>query len=114
MRFKEREAEGIVFLDFTGEIYGDEQQLLLKKIDQLVEQGKLDCVFNMGKAKRISSSGIGVMISARARYSAQGGTIKMCRCNPRVLSVLEVTRLNLVFDVYETEEEALRSLQESG
>lgn len=114
MRFKEREVEGIVFLDFSGEIYGDEKQLLLTKIDEMVERGKLDCVFNLARAKRISSSGIGVMVSARARYTARGGRIRICRCNPRVLSVLEVTRLTLVFDVFDTEEEALRSLQGSG
>jgi anti-anti-sigma factor len=114
MRFKEREVEGVVFLDFSGEIYADEKQLLLTKIGELVEQKKLDCVFNMAKAKRVSSNGIGVMVAARARYSSHGGTIKICRCNPRVLSVLEVTRLNLVFDVYDTEKEALQSIRESG
>jgi anti-anti-sigma regulatory factor len=51
------------------------------------------------------------MVSARSRYAKDGGVIKLLQPNDRVLGILQVTRLNLIFDVFDSEKEALESFK---
>jgi anti-anti-sigma regulatory factor len=51
------------------------------------------------------------MVSARSKFAKLGGVIKLANPNDRVLGILQVTRLNLIFDVFDNEKDAVTSLQ---
>jgi len=112
MKIKRREVDGIIVLDLSGEMYGGPDNMkLLEMISELVQDKKLDLILNLSKVKWISSTGLGIMVSARSRYAKEGGVIKLMNPNDRVLGILQVTRLNLIFDVFPTEQEALESFK---
>jgi len=112
MKIKRREVEGITILDLSGEMYGGPDNMkLVDMVSELIEEKKLDLILNLSKVKWVSSTGIGIMVSARARYAKEGGVIKLMSPNDRVLGILQVTRLNLIFDVFPSEEEALASFE---
>lgn len=112
MKMKRRDVEGITILDLSGEMYGGADNMkLVDTVSELVEEKKLDLVLNLAKVKWISSTGLGIMVSARSRYAKDGGVIKLLQPNDRVLGILQVTRLNLIFDVFDAEEEALASFK---
>ena len=112
MKIKRREVDGITVLDLSGEMYGGPDNMkLVEMVSELVEEKKLDLILNLSKVKWVSSTGIGIMVSARARYAQEGGVIKLMSPNDRVLGILQVTRLNLIFDVFPTEQEALESFK---
>jgi len=112
MKIKSREVDGIAILDLSGEMYGGPDNMkLIEMISGLVQEKKLDLIINLSKVKWISSTGLGIMVSARSRYAKEGGVIKLMNPNDRVLGILQVTRLNLIFDVFPTEQEALESFK---
>jgi anti-sigma B factor antagonist len=112
MKIKRREVDGITVLDLSGEMYGGPDNMkLLDMISELVDDKKLDLILNLSKVKWISSTGLGIMVSARSRYAKEGGVIKLMSPNDRVLGILQVTRLNLIFDVFPTEQEAIESFK---
>ncbi len=112
MKIKRREVDGITVLDLSGEMYGGPDNMkLVEMITELVDDKKLDLILNLSKVKWISSTGLGIMVSARSRYAKEGGVIKLMNPNDRVLGILQVTRLNLIFDVFPTEQEALESFK---
>jgi anti-sigma B factor antagonist len=112
MKIKRREVDGITVLDLSGEMYGGPDNMkLVEMVSELIQDGKLDLVLNLAKVKWISSTGLGIMVSARSRYAKEGGVIKLMNPNDRVLGILQVTRLNLIFDVFPTEKEALESFK---
>ena len=112
MKIKTREVDGISIVDVSGEMYGGPENMkLVDTVSELAEQKKLDLVVNLAKVKWISSTGLGIMVSARSKYAKKGGVIKLSHPNDRVLGILQVTRLNLIFDVYDNEKEAIDSLQ---
>ena len=112
MKIKRREVDGITILDLSGEMYGGPDNMkLVEIVTELIQDKKLDLVLNLGKVKWISSTGLGIMVSARSRYAKEGGVIKLMSPNDRVLGILQVTRLNLIFDVFPTEQEALESFK---
>ena len=112
MKIKKKEVDGVAVLDLSGEMYGGPENMkLVDVVMELGEAGTLDLVINLSKVKWISSTGLGIMVSARSKYAKLGGVIKLSHPNDRVLGILQVTRLNLIFDVFDNEKEAVASLQ---
>ena len=112
MKIKKREVDGVTILDLSGEMYGGPDNMeLIDVVSELTKEKKLDLIINLSSVKWIASTGLGILVSARSRYSKEGGVMKLCHPNDRVLGILQVTRLNLIFDVYQTEKEALESFK---
>ena len=112
MKIKKKEIDGITVLELSGEMYGGPDNMkLVDVVSELVEEKKLDLVISLAKVKWISSTGLGILVSARSRYAKEGGVIKLCQPNDRVLGILQVTRLNLIFDVFNSAQEAVESLK---
>jgi len=112
MKIKKKEVDGITVLHLSGEMYGGPENMrLVDVVMELAEAGTLDLVINLSRVKWISSTGLGIMVSARSKFAKFGGVIKLAHPNDRVLGILQVTRLNLIFDVFDNEKEAVASLQ---
>jgi anti-sigma B factor antagonist len=111
MKLKKRERSTVVVFDLFGDMYADEKGELIQEIESLSADGKLNLVINLAKVKRIASNGLGVLVAAQSRYAKNGGAMKICKANERVLTVLAITKLNLLFDVYPSEEEALAAFE---
>ena len=113
MKIKKREVDGVTILDLSGEMYGGPDNMeLIDVVSELAKEKKLDLIVNLAKVKWISSTGLGILVSARSRFAKEGGVVKLCHPNERVLGILQVTRLNLIFDVYPSEKEAIESLKQ--
>jgi anti-sigma B factor antagonist len=112
MKIKTRDVKGITVLDISGEMYGGPENMeLVNVVSELAKEKKLDLLINLSSVKWISSTGLGFLVSAISRFAKEGGTLKLCHPNDRVLGILQVTRLNMIFDVFPNEEEALRSFK---
>ncbi|MDZ7859315.1 MAG: STAS domain-containing protein [Candidatus Krumholzibacteriota bacterium] len=113
MKIKKNEKDGVVVLNLSGEMHGGQKNLeLVDIVKDLAAQKKLDIVANLSKVKWISSTGLGILVSARSHLAKEGGMIKLCKPNDRILGILQVTRLNMIFDVYDSEEEAIESFKD--
>lgn len=112
MKIKSRDVKGITVLDISGEMYGGPDNMeLVNVVTELAKNKKLDLLINLSSVKWISSTGLGILVSARSRFAKEGGVMKLCHPNDRVLGILQVTRLNMIFDVFPSEEEALGSFK---
>lgn len=113
MKIKKREVDEVTILDLSGEMYGGPDNMeLVDVVSELAKEKKLDLIINLSKVRWISSTGLGILVAARARFAKEGGVVKLCHPNERVLGILQVTRLNLIFDVYPSEQEAISSLNQ--
>lgn len=112
MKIKERESDGVTILDVSGEMYGGPENMeLVKTVERLASEGKLNCVLNCKKVKWISSTGLGIMVSARNKYAKEGGAMNVCNLNERVLALFQVTKMALLMNVHDNEQEALAAFQ---
>jgi len=113
MKIKVKEKAGITILKLSGEMHGGQENLeLVDIVKDLASKDKLDIVINLSKVKWISSTGLGILVSARSSLAKEGGIVKICEPNDRILGILQVTRLNVIFDVYDSEDEAIASFKE--
>jgi len=115
MRIHREDRDGVVVLELSGDLYGGAETLsILDALEHLGIEGKLDAILDLSKVRHIASNGFGILVRARRMYARYGGLFVLCGANSRVMSVLEVTRLHLVFDVRESCQEALEAVTETS
>ena len=82
--------------------------------DQLmkaVEENGIDrLVLNMQNVEYMSSSGFRVAIALLRKLSDKGGALKICCLKPAVKRIFDVIELTSLFEIFETEDEALATL----
>jgi anti-sigma B factor antagonist len=82
----------------------------LKDTVRELAQGQcLNLVIDMGKTIFLDSSGCGGLVSALKTLCSQDGDLKIARPTPRVIEVLQLTRLHRVFQIYDSVESAIKS-----
>lgn len=106
-----RVKDGILVLDCSGRIvFGEESSLLRETIKQAVTENNR-IVLNLGEVSYIDSGGLGTLVALRVTAQNAGGAIKLTNLTKRVGDVLQITKLLTVFDVYNSEAEAIESFR---
>ena len=67
-------------------------------------------IINMNDVTYMDSSGFGTLLSATKRLRPRGGSIHLVGCNEVIARMLHITRLNTIFGLHASEEDALRAL----
>jgi anti-sigma B factor antagonist len=107
---KERKVGDVTILDMKGRVrIGGNTVALSKSIRCLLQEGKLLILLNLAGVTYIDSSGLGELISSQVSALNKGGEIKLIYLTETLRELLTMTKLLGVFDVYESESEALVS-----
>lgn len=80
------------------------------KLLEDVQSGEGDIIINLEAISYISSSGIRIFVGMVRELEKQGRKLKLCCITPPVKKVFDVVELLDLFEVYETESEAISSL----
>lgn len=62
----------------------------------------------------MSSAMIGKLVLLNKKCKTDGVTLKLCEISGNVSEVFKIMKLNKVFDIYKTEEKALKSFDKKG
>lgn len=112
LNINERQAGDVTVLDMDGRVtIGEGSVALRTAIRRLLEEGKKKVLLNMGGVGYIDSSGIGELVSSFTAINKDGGQLKMLNLTQKLRDLLAITKLLTVFDVYESESEALGSFK---
>ena len=112
LEVKERQAGDVTILDMNGAVRIGEGSIALRDaIRDLADGGKKKILLNLAGVKYIDSSGIGELIANYTTVRRQGGQLKLLNLTDKIQSLLVITKLLTVFDVFEDEAEALKSFQ---
>ena len=112
LNIRERQAGDVTVLDMDGRItIGEGSVALRSAIRRLLEEGKKKILLNLAGVRYIDSSGIGELIANYTTVGRSGGQLKLLNLTDKVQDLLVITKLLTVFDVYESEAEALSSFK---
>jgi anti-sigma B factor antagonist len=110
LNITERQAGDVTVLDMSGKITIGEGSVALRTvIRRLLEEEKKKILLNLAGVGYIDSSGIGELVSSFTNIDKAGGQLKLLSLTEKLRDLLAITKLLTVFDVYETESEALNS-----
>jgi anti-sigma B factor antagonist len=112
LNIKERQAGDVTVLDMDGRItIGEGSVTLRTAIRRLLEEGKKKILLNLAGVGYIDSSGIGELVSSYTAIGKENGQLKLLNLTQKLQDLLAITKLLTVFDVYESEADALNSYQ---
>src|SRR5262245_4043148 len=110
MNVNVRQRDGVTILDLKGKItIGTGDIALRNAVQDAINGGARRVLINMTNVSMIDSSGIGELVSAYTTATNRGARLCLCQLPSKVSDLLNITQLITVFDVYDTEDEAVRS-----
>lgn len=108
MNLTTRTHQDITILYPEGKItLGDGDQELGEAVRTALEQGSRKLVINFDKVSYLDSSGVGELVGCYTSIKNRNGELKICGMNGRIFGLIKMTSLHSVFDVKDTENEAL-------
>ena len=114
LKLTTKTKDGISIVDCIGRIvFGEESSLIRETVKKaILENNRI--VLNLGEVSYIDSGGLGTLVALRTTAQNAGGTIKLTNLTKRVGDLLQVTKLLTVFDVYNSEAEAIESFRKAA
>ncbi|MBM4076858.1 MAG: STAS domain-containing protein [Planctomycetes bacterium] len=104
------EIGGITIAAFTDKKILDEVniQMIGNQLFALVdEDGRRKIILDFTRVEYLSSAALGKLIQLNKKIGAIKGKLRLCAIRPEIYEVFELTRLNKVFDIKDTQEDAL-------
>jgi len=115
MVIEQRVVDGVAVLDLNGRLaLGEGSGLLKDKVHSLVFQGMKEIALNLGGLSYMDSAGLGELIAVHSTATRAGGHVKIFNLTKRVSDLLAITKVLTVFDVFDTEQEALKSFPQAA
>jgi anti-anti-sigma factor len=101
-----------VVLELSGRLSVLEQRLRLRQLAwELIERGERNFVINLANVSYLDNSGLGQLCWLYTVARNRGGNMKLARPTPRIRRLLNITKLDTVFESFESEAEAIQSMQ---
>ncbi len=114
LRIRQRDVGPVTILDLTGKLAGEASETLADRLDDLIDAGRNQLILNLGGVSFVDSAGLGGLLSKRAAVIRAGGSLKLLNLTERVWDLMVTTKLEMVFDTFRTEDDALRSFPASN
>jgi len=75
---------------------------------RIVAAGCKQILVDMSHVKTIDSSGLGALTFGKRQIEEVEGAFAICCLQDKVMSLFRIAKLEMVFEIYESEEEALK------
>ncbi len=110
MKIASTEKNGVTILSLKADRFDAHNSDTVKeRIKELFAGGAGNVLVDLSEVSFIDSSGLGSLVSGFKSAVAGRGRLALSGLQPQVQSMFELTRLNRVFDIYPSVEEALTS-----
>ncbi|HXM22934.1 MAG TPA: STAS domain-containing protein [Terriglobales bacterium] len=107
LKIETRQADGITIMSCQGRIvFGEEAAALREHLKRILGSTR-QIVLNLAGVTYIDSGGLGTLVGVYSSARASGADIKLTGLGQRLRDVLQITKLVTVFEVYDTEQEAI-------
>lgn len=105
--------DGIDIINFTGRLIMDNANEAREQLKKIIEQGRGLLLIDLSGLTFIDSSGCSVLISAFKSIRAKQGRLTLSNLSPEIQSLIELTRLNEIFEIFADKDNALAEMQKS-
>ncbi|MDG4594383.1 MAG: STAS domain-containing protein [Candidatus Contendobacter sp.] len=109
-----RNIEGIDIVSLSGRLVMADVPQVRQKLLAIVEAGNGKLVLDLKGVGFMDSSGLSVLVSVFKAARAKGGDMVLLGLSPTVRSLIELTRLQHIFSIFDDEATALARLAESA
>jgi anti-sigma B factor antagonist len=107
-----RELNRVIAVDAVGRLtLNDSRTRLRDLIHVYSSNGHKHFLLNLARVEFIDSDGMGELVRCYSIVRQKGGELRLLHANQRVQDLLQVTRLNTLFEIYNDEQAALQAFR---
>ncbi|MGF1581785.1 MAG: STAS domain-containing protein [Gemmataceae bacterium] len=110
-RLEVEDSGEVTVVNFVDKKILDEQniQTIGDQLFQLVDKlGRTKLLLNFGNVEYLSSAALGKLITLNRKVNNARGQLILCNISEQIYEVFEITKLNKVFQIEKSEQEALQ------
>ena len=109
MNFAQEIKSDTLILRISGDLIGEDNGTrLVEAVNDAVGHKVMTCIIDISDLRYLNSSGIGVLITILTKFRNKGGEVYLMKPSESVKKLLAITKLNAIFQVVQSEEEALK------
>lgn len=109
MEYKVRTIENVTILTVTGSLDRYSSPPLQTWIVGQVSAEPRFMIVNLEGVTHLDSSGLSTLVTGLKRFRSAGGNLHLCCLPNQIRMLFELTRLNLAFEIFPTEEAAIQA-----
>lgn len=106
-----RKCDDIPIIELTGEVDAYTSARFREVMLEVVDTHGARIVISMAEVDYIDSSGLGALVGGLKRVSERDGKIVIVCTKPQVRKVFEITGLEKVFPIFDSEEAAIAAVR---
>lgn len=107
------EQDGVKIVTLRGEfIGGDETDELRDALSDGGDGESRYLLVDLADVKYLNSTALGVLISAHTHITKREGRVGLCNVSKSIENIFVITKLVLVFNIYESLEEGLKKIRQ--
>jgi anti-sigma B factor antagonist len=104
-----KDPSGVLVVQVDGQLIVGNRHELKDLIQAALEKGERRLLIDFSRTGYIDSSGLGALVSISKRVREAGGELRLSGLNDDLRSLFELTKLDTLFAITETPEQALTS-----
>ena len=109
MGFTKVQNDGVAILRVEGQLIVGNRQELKGLVQEGLDRGERKFVIDCTQTGYIDSSGLGALVSLSRKVREQGGELRIAGLNEDLRALFELTKLDTLFHISPTADEALAS-----
>ena len=108
MIVEKRHLNGFTLLNVEGVIkLGESAEFFSAALENVLKNESTNVIIDFTKIDYIDSTGIGELVGYLGKFTSQNRTLILVNPSERILKLLKLAKLDAVFKIYNTEEEAI-------
>jgi anti-sigma B factor antagonist len=105
------QQQGITVFHLTGEIIDKLQAAeFVENCNTLAASGKTHFILELSELRYMNSSGLNVLVNVLTKARNSGGEVVVCNLSKKVKDLLVITKLDTIFHILPTVEDAIKKL----
>ena len=112
MEIRERVLGNVAVIDVIGRmVLGDRASdtLFRSRVADLLAAEKPRVIINLEQVTQVDTSGLTALVTSHLTAAKRGGALKLVNPTGRVRELLGITRLDTMFEVFDSEKQAAAS-----
>jgi anti-sigma B factor antagonist len=101
----------VIVMEVPEKLNHSEAQAFLAELQPLLQSDRPRIVLDCSQVQHMDSAGIEMMLNCMGEAMKRDGDVKLANLSPAAAAILELMRVDRLFEIFETAEEATRSFQ---
>ena len=101
----------VIVMEVPENLNHTEAQAFLAELQPMLQSDRPRVVLDCSQVQHMDSAGIEMMLNCMGEAMKRDGDVKLANLSPAAAAILELMRVDRLFEIFETSEEATRSFQ---